>query len=206
LSDSYKTAARRSRAEIKIKRSRFIGTIEYTPSIESAGGFISEISKEFYDATHNCYAYRVGRGRDLAFKSADNGEPSGTAGRPILESIEKYELTDTTIVVTRYFGGTKLGTGGLGRAYRETALAAVDRAGIAIRYVTKRLKFIFAHHYTNIVLRTLSSDACTIVDSKYTDVGTVICDIRELSVEPIRQALMAATNARIAIEEVQRVA
>lgn len=202
MSDSYKTAARRSRAEIKIKRSRFIGTIEYTRSIESASGFVAEISKEFYDATHNCYAYRVGREQDIVFKSADNGEPSGTAGRPILESLEKYDLTDTTIVVTRYYGGIKLGTGGLGRAYRDAALAVVDSAGIVTRYVTKRLKFVFQHSFTNLVLRTLSSDACTIVDSKYTDVGTVICDIRELSVEPIRQALLAATNARIVIEEV----
>lgn len=187
--------------EIKIKRSRFIGTIDYTPTLENASGFVSEISKEFHDATHNCYAYKVGFGHELVFRSSDNGEPSGTAGRSILEALDKYDLIDTTIVVTRYYGGIKLGTGGLSRAYRDTALAVIECAGIMSRYITKRLKFVFEHQFTNVVLRTLSSDVCSIVESQFTDVGTVICDIRELSVDRIRQTLISATNARIEIQE-----
>jgi len=202
LSDSYKTTAKRSRTEIKIKRSRFIGTIDYTSALEYAKGFVSEISKEFHDATHNCYAYKVGFGRELVFKSADNGEPSGTAGRQILEALNKHDLIDTTIVVTRYYGGIKLGTGGLSRAYRDAALAVIDSASIVTKYITRRLKFVFEHQFTNVVLRTLSSDVCSIVESHYTDVGTVICEIRELSVEQIKQTLIAATNARIEIEDI----
>ena len=203
LLDSYKTIARSCRVETKIKRSRFIGTIRHTPSVEEAKKFIAAISKEFHDATHNCFAFRIGLGQSQTFRYSDNGEPSGTAGQPILESLDRFELVDTCLVVTRYFGGIKLGTGGLGRAYRGTALQAIEKAGIETRYLKERVRLIFHLQYTNIVLRTLSSKVCEIVDSQYTDIGTVECDIRLSSVERIKDALISATNGKIKIEALQ---
>jgi len=176
--------------------------VEYAPDLDAAKDFISRISREFHDATHNCYAYRIGLGSSQAFKYSDDGEPSGTAGRPILEVIDRHELMDVCVVVTRYFGGIKLGTGGLGRAYRDAALAAIEQAGIETKYLTKRLKFTFHLHFTNIVLRTLSSEVCNVVDSVYTDTGAITCDIRQSSVEKIRNTLIAASNGKIEIEEV----
>ncbi len=156
---------------------------------------------EFHDATHNCYAYRIGLGSTQAFKYSDDGEPSGTAGRPILEALDKFELVDTCIVVTRYFGGIKLGTGGLSRAYRDAALDVIGKAGFETRYQKSRVKLVFPLRFTNTVLRTLSSEVCDIVDSKYTDAGTIICDIRRSSVEKIKQTLVSATHGRIEIED-----
>lgn len=201
MSDSYRVAARYSRSEIKIKRSRFIGSIKYTPNVDDAKNFIESISKEFHDANHNCYAYRIGLDNEQVFKYSDDGEPSGTAGRPILESLDKFELVDTCVVVTRYFGGIKLGTGGLGRAYRDAAVRVIEDAGVATRHLVNRVKFVFHMQYTNVVLRTLSSEVCEIIDSTYTDVGTIVCDIRRSSVDTIKQLLVSTTNGRIEIED-----
>jgi uncharacterized YigZ family protein len=202
LSDSFRVAARYCRSEIKVRRSRFIATIQHAGSIDEAKEFVGAISKEFHDATHNCYAYRIGLGSDQVFKYSDDGEPSGTAGRPILEALDKFELVATCIVVTRYFGGTKLGTGGLSRAYRDAALDVIEKAGFETRYLKRRVKLVFHLRFTNKILRTLSSEVCDIVDSQYTDAGTVICDIRRSSVEKIKQTLISSTNGRIEIEDV----
>ena len=202
MSDSFRVAARYCRSEIKVKKSRFIGTIQHTDGVDEAKDFVRAVSKEFHDATHNCYAYRIGLGSTQVFKYSDDGEPSGTAGRPILEALDKFELVDTCIVVTRYFGGTKLGTGGLSRAYRDAALDVIDKAGIETRYQKSRVKLIFHLRFTNTVLRTLSSEVCDIVDSKYTDAGTITCDVRLSSVEKIKQTLVSATNGKIEIEDV----
>lgn len=201
MSDSYKTVARESRIEIKIKRSRFIGTVRYVASVESAREFIDSVSGEFHDATHNCWAYRIGLGQEQVFKYSDDGEPSGTAGKPILDAIDRYDLVDTCIVVTRYYGGIKLGTGGLSRAYRDTALAVVEEAGSKTLYLTERVRLTFHLQFTNIVLRTLSSEVCTTVDSEYSDVGKITCDIRRDSAEKIKSTLISQTNGRIEIEE-----
>jgi len=202
LSDSFRVVARYYRSEIKVKRSRFIGTIRRSGSVDEARDFVRAVSKEFHDATHNCFAYRIGLGFSQTFKYSDDGEPSGTAGRPILEALDRSELVDTCIVVTRYFGGIKLGTGGLSRAYRDAALDVIDRAGIETRYLKSRVKFTFHLRFTDAVLRTLSSEACEIVDSRYTDSGMVLCDIRRSMVERIKQTLIAATNGTIEIEDV----
>ncbi len=202
MSDSFRVAARYCRSEIKIKRSRFIATIQPTANVDEAKDIIQAVSKEFHDATHNCFAYRIGLGSDQVFKGSDDGEPSGTAGRPILEALDKFELVDSCIVVTRYFGGIKLGTGGLSRAYRDAALDVIDKAGFETRYQKSRVKLVFHLRFTNTVLRTLSSEVCDIVDSKYTDAGTIICDIRRSSVEKIKQTLVSATNGRIEIEDI----
>jgi len=202
LSDSYKTIARENRIEIKVKRSRFIGTVRYVSTLEAAREFIDSVSAEYHDATHNCWAYRIGIGQNQIFKYNDDGEPSGTAGKPILDAVDRHELVDTCIVVTRYFGGIKLGTGGLSRAYRDAAISVVENGGIKTRYITERLKFTFHLQFTNVVLRTLSSEVCTTVDSEYSDVGRITCDIRRDSVEKISDTLISQTNGRIEIEKV----
>jgi uncharacterized YigZ family protein len=201
LSDSFRVVARYCRSEIKVKRSRFIGTVQYAGSIDEARNLVRAVSKEFHDATHNCYAYRIGLGSEQVFKYSDDGEPSGTAGRPILEALDKFELVDTCIVVTRYFGGIKLGTGGLSRAYRNAALDVLYKAGFETRFLKSRVRLVFHLRFTNTVLRRLSSEVCDIVDSKYTDSGTIICDIRRSSVEKIKQTLVSATNGKIEIED-----
>lgn len=124
----YKTIKNRARAELIEKKSRFIATVMPTTHEEEALALISELRKEFYDASHNVYAYIVsGSG---AARYSDDGEPGGTAGLPVMEVLKKEGLTDVTVIVTRYFGGTLLGAGGLIRAYSKSAKMGLSAGGI----------------------------------------------------------------------------
>ncbi len=126
----YTTIAREARAEQIFKRSRFIGSCVKIESEEAARAAIAGIQKEFWDASHNCFAFIAGEGSEI-LRSSDAGEPSGTAGQPILDAIRGKGLTNTLVVVTRYFGGTLLGRGGLVQAYSKTAALALSEAGTA---------------------------------------------------------------------------
>ena len=123
----YRTLRREASKEIVIKKSRFIGYGKPVESEAEAAAFIEAIKKKHWDATHNCSAYVIGE-RDEIQKQSDDGEPSGTAGKPILEVIKAQGLKNTVIVVTRYFGGIMLGAGGLIRAYTDGAVAAIEAA------------------------------------------------------------------------------
>lgn len=129
---SYKTVKGYGEETVIIKKSRFIGYAMPAETEEEAVRFIETIQKKHWDATHNCYAYQIGP-HDEIQKSNDDGEPSGTAGKPILEVIRKEGLKNVAVVVTRYFGGIMLGAGGLVRAYGQTAGAGLRAAGIVTR-------------------------------------------------------------------------
>lgn len=131
MADAYPIPAERHRAELVVDRSRFIATVEHTPSVEAARAFIAAMRREFSDARHNVYAFAVGHGASITHGMSDDGEPAGTAGRPALAVVRGSGLGDVCVVVTRYFGGAKLGTGGLVRAYTQATqhvLAEVPRA------------------------------------------------------------------------------
>lgn len=123
----YSTVKDYGNSEIVIKKSRFIGHSRPVETEEEAVAFIEELKKKYWDATHNCSAYRIGE-RDQFQKALDDGEPSGTAGKPILEVIKHREMKNIVVVVTRYFGGIMLGAGGLVRAYTDGAVAGIDAA------------------------------------------------------------------------------
>ncbi|MBD1372185.1 YigZ family protein [Hazenella sp. IB182357] len=124
---SYFTIGSSCETEIVIQKSRFICHAKPAQTESEAQAFIKEISKKYWDAAHNCYAYRI---TDLIQKASDDGEPSGTAGRPMLDVCAHKQLQFTTVVITRYFGGIKLGTGGLVRAYSHGTSAVLEKAGI----------------------------------------------------------------------------
>ncbi|RED36521.1 YigZ family protein [Paenibacillus sp. VMFN-D1] len=138
--DRYRTVRGAGSKEIVIKKSRFIGHVKPVDSEDDANAFIEEIKKVHWNATHNCSAYMIGE-RDEIQKQSDDGEPSGTAGKPILEVIRNQGLKNVAIVVTRYFGGIMLGAGGLIRAYTDGAVAAIE-AGEAITRVLHREIFV----------------------------------------------------------------
>ncbi|UOQ85160.1 YigZ family protein [Gracilibacillus salinarum] len=137
--NQYYTVKQEGIDEQSIQKSRFIGYVKRVESEEDAQQFIQSIKKKHADATHNCSAYMIGE-HDQIQKANDDGEPSGTAGVPILEVLKKRELKDTAIVITRYFGGIKLGAGGLIRAYASTTTLAINTTGIVER---KRMKQFF---------------------------------------------------------------
>ncbi|MCT1578042.1 YigZ family protein [Oceanobacillus kimchii] len=130
--NTYYTVKQQGMDEITIQKSRFIGYVKRVETEEEAQEFIQEIKKKHYNATHNCSAYMIGE-NDHIQKANDDGEPSGTAGVPILEVLKKKGLKDTAVVVTRYFGGIKLGAGGLIRAYGSTTSQAIKTTGIVKR-------------------------------------------------------------------------
>ncbi|MCQ6559104.1 YigZ family protein [Paenibacillus mendelii] len=136
--DKYKTLRKQASKEIVIKKSRFIGYGKPVESEEEAIAFIEEIKKQNWNATHNCSAYIVGE-RDEYQKQSDDGEPSGTAGKPILEVLKHQGLKNVVIVVTRYFGGIMLGAGGLIRAYTDGAVAAIEAAEAIVKVLHREV-------------------------------------------------------------------
>ncbi|QHA93396.1 YigZ family protein [Bacillus sp. N1-1] len=135
---SYYTVKNEGENEIVIQKSRFIAHVKRTPTEEEAQAFIQSIKKRHASATHNCSAYLIGE-QDLVQKANDDGEPSGTAGVPMLEVLKKRKLKDTTVVVTRYFGGIKLGAGGLIRAYGQSVSEGLNATGIVERKLMTKI-------------------------------------------------------------------
>lgn len=139
MSINYKTVQDFGKAEFEINRSRFIAFVQRVSTEEAAIEFIKKIRKEYWDARHNCSAYIIGE-RGMLQKADDDGEPSGTAGKPILEVIKNHDLKDVVIVVTRYFGGIKLGASGLIRAYNKAATLGIESSIIIEKILFRRLE------------------------------------------------------------------
>lgn len=156
-------------AEITEKKSRFIGELREAKSEEAALSFVEEVRKAHYDARHHCFAYIIGTDGKL-LRAADDGEPQGTAGRPILDAMQGADLRFAALVVTRYFGGTLLGTGGLSRAYAAAAQAAIEAAVI----IEKRPGWSgsIRADYTDVgkLTHLLSELSIPVLDTEYTDV------------------------------------
>ncbi|GGM35530.1 YigZ family protein [Paraliobacillus quinghaiensis] len=142
--ERYYTVELEGEDEVVIQKSRFIGHVRRVESEEAAQAFIQEIKKIHHSASHNCSAYMIGEHNEIQ-KANDDGEPSGTAGVPILEVLKKRDLKDTAIVITRYFGGTKLGAGGLIRAYSSTTSQAIDTTGVVERILMQVVQITVAY-------------------------------------------------------------
>jgi uncharacterized YigZ family protein len=176
VSQSFTTIAESVRAELKVRGSRFIGTAIPVRSKEEATAELARIQKEFWDATHNCYAYRLAPD-GLQYRFADDGEPSGSAGKPILFVIQQRELADVMVVVTRYFGGTKLGVGGLARAYGETAGAALDLATPVLKFPTDMAR-IFTTYEDMRAVRALVDRYAVRFEEEFLDAVVYTMEIR----------------------------
>lgn len=198
--DNYFTIAACVQAEIKIERSRFIGTALPVSSKTAAEEEYHLLQKKYYDATHNCFAYVTGKNLDNVFRFSDDGEPSGTAGKQIYETIQSRKLTDILVVVTRYFGGVKLGTGGLGRAYREAANAALDQAKVVEYFLMQTCKLIFAHEQVSAVMRVMSDFNLKPIETHYGEQVELIATIRLGLFEQFRLAVIDRTHGKAIVE------
>lgn len=171
------TILRDYRNEIVIEKSRFICSLKKVQSEEEAQEFIKAVKKEFWDATHNCSAYLVD---DLAQRSSDDGEPSGTAGIPMLEVLRKNNLTGTAAVVTRYFGGIKLGAGGLVRAYSGSVAGAIKECGLAEKILMSRFSFVYDVNSVGKILNILYQQSLfEIADVEYNMWAKIILLMRD---------------------------
>mgnify|MGYP003606423988 FL=1 len=175
--------------EIEINKSRFIAYVNRVVTEEEALAFIETIRKRHWDATHNCSAYVIGD-NDQHQKSSDDGEPSGTAGKPILEIIKKMSLKDTVVVVTRYFGGIKLGAGGLVRAYGKSAVAGLEAAGIIERQLHTLLAVQIEYSLLGTVENNLRNHHFLIADKQF-DAAVTVFALAPSGQEAVLEAKLA---------------
>lgn len=171
---SFQTLAAFGCQEIVIRKSRFIGYAKPVESEAEAIAFIDEIKRKHRDATHNCSAYAVGE-RNEWQKASDDGEPSGTAGKPILEVIKNRGLRNTAVVVTRYFGGIMLGAGGLVRAYTDGAVAGIDAAGVVVKVLRTDVTVEIDYTWYGKLENVLRDRGVIVRDTAFTDVVRVSC-------------------------------
>lgn len=177
-SDSYKTLKGEARSVYKEKGSKFLCYAYHVTDEEAIKDILGVLRKKYYDATHHCYAWRLGP-QGGSFRANDDGEPSGTAGRPILGQIQSRELTDTLVVVVRYFGGTKLGVSGLVTAYKESAAQVLDEAEIETLTVNAGFEVKFGFETMNDFMRVIKEMKPDILSQQFDNVCTVRMRIRQ---------------------------
>jgi uncharacterized YigZ family protein len=199
--EEYLAVIEAGQGEITEKKSRFIGYVAAVEAEEEATAFVEKIKKKHYDARHNCYAYSIGTGTQPLLRFSDDGEPQGTAGKPILEVIQGSGVRNICIVVTRYFGGTLLGTGGLVRAYTDAA-----KAGLEASIIRKKRQLIEAElrmDYTELgkLQYMIANTDAEIIDTIYTDKVLLKVRIYAPVYESFVQQVMEATAAKVAVNQ-----
>ncbi len=198
--ESIKIITSDGSGEIVEKKSRFIANVFSVESVTDAEARIAEISKKYWDARHNCYAYVIGENGEQT-KCSDNGEPSGTAGKPILEVINGAGITNVLIVVTRYFGGVLLGTGGLVRAYTQAAHAGLAGSGAGEPVYSQKLTITVDYNRVNTMQYFLGQKDIRIQDSRYAaDVEFDIC-VKESDVAGVMDEIVSKCDGQVLIEE-----
>ena len=192
--DFYLTIQQRERAYIKVRGSEFIATAIPVASKEQAQKELEGLRSEFWDATHNCFAYRIGKS-GLEFRTSDDGEPTGSAGKPILFVLNKYDVSDILMVVTRYYGGTKLGIGGLARAYSEAAGMVLESCVKIPIYSSKDIRVMCIYEDVAIIRRIIEAYAIN-SDSEYRDAVEFIARIPESQCDAFIQEVISSTAGR----------
>ena len=196
----YPVPAAQAEVELRFKNSRFIGTAGMAETVEEARAFIGEVRRRFADASHHVYAFAVGYGGTVTHGMSDNGEPSGTAGRPALAVVRGADLGDVVVVISRYFGGTKLGTGGLVKAYTETAqavLAATVRQE-KIHAVRFRVKMGYPAYAP--CKKIIEEQGATVEEEEFGGAVELKGSIPDERLEELRKALQEATSGKVIAE------
>jgi uncharacterized YigZ family protein len=188
-------------AEIPIKKSRFIANVAPARTDEEAWAFIAQIREEHKEATHNCFAFKAGANQRLS----DDGEPSGTAGRPIFDVIDKQGLSDTVVVVTRYFGGILLGAGGLVRAYSQAAVAGVEAAGIATAVVAADLRISLDYALVGKVQYLLEQRNALTLNTDFGQNVVIDCRLLASEADGLEAAVAEASAGRVKVERLREV-
>ena len=190
MEDQYHTISENSVGEgyYTEKRSKFLAFAHHVETVEEVKSIVSAYRKQYYDARHCCYAYMLGP-EQKAFRANDDGEPSSTAGKPILGQINSAGLTDILIVVVRYYGGVNLGTGGLIVAYRTAAVDAIANATIEVRQVEETIKYDFTYPMMNDVMRIVKEMQPQVVDQQFDNACSITLRIRKREAEQLRSRL-----------------
>lgn len=196
MSDVFKTVETSAEGYITEKKSKFISHIFPVKTAEEAKEIVDNYRKKYYDARHVCWAYMLGENRD-EYRANDDGEPSGTAGRPILGQINSAELTDVLVIVIRYFGGTLLGTSGLIKAYKEAAEDAINNAQIVEKTIDEKFTIHFEYLILNDVMRVLKHFENASWKQDFTETCTMHISIRQSEFEQLYHALLQIYGVKI---------
>lgn len=194
--DTYKTIAALAESVYTEKRSKFIAIALPVRTLAEIKAYLDEYQKKYYDARHVCYAYMLGAERK-EFRANDNGEPSGTAGKPILGQINSNELTDILVIVVRYFGGIKLGTSGLIVAYKTAAAQALSEAQIIEKTVDEQVTVVFEYPFMNDIMRIVKEESPEILNQSYDMDCVMTLRIRKSQMPRLRMRLEKVETARI---------
>ena len=201
MTDSYTTITDIAEGTYSELRSKFLAFAIPVRTADEALDWVAQYQKEYFDARHVCWAYRLGAdGQE--YRSNDNGEPSGTAGKPILGQLVSHDLSDVLVVVVRYFGGVKLGTSGLIVAYRTAASEALAAANKIERLVEQEMKLTFTYDHMNLVMRMVKDLSPRIISQDYTDNGSVMMrlSIRLSYVDRVRSYFIVNGQSVVRIE------
>ena len=193
----YRTLRDVGTARLVIKKSVFIGYASPARTEEEARAFIEKIRAYHSDANHNVSAYVINDGRNFAVRYDDDGEPKGSAGKPVLKVIQNKGLSNVVVVVTRYFGGIKLGYGGLVKAYSETASLAIENAGIVEVYETERFQVTFPYSLFHTVKEAIEKAGARVVGENYSDNVTFTVETRKGEAEGLMELLKERTKGRL---------
>ena len=188
MTDEFKTIKNTSEGFYSEKRSKFLAFAHHVETLDEIKELLAQYRKKYYDARHVCYAYMLGAARE-DFRANDDGEPSSTAGKPILGQINSNELTDILIVVVRYYGGVNLGTSGLIVAYREAAADAIAHAEVETRQVEEHITYDFPYVMMNDVMRIVKEMQPRIVSQTYNNTCRIVLAIRQSEAAQLRQRL-----------------
>ena len=188
MTDEFKTVKATGEGYYTEKRSKFLAFAHHVETIDEIKDLLAQYRKKYYDARHVCYAYMLGPER-LDFRANDDGEPSSTAGKPILGQINSAELTDILIVVVRYYGGVNLGTSGLIVAYREAAADAIAHCEIEMRQVEEQIRYSFSYPQMNDVMRIVKEMNPRIVSQTFDNTCEIVLSIRQSEAEQLRSKL-----------------
>ncbi|MBN2614956.1 MAG: YigZ family protein [Bacteroidales bacterium] len=181
----YKTIIEPSEGLYKEKGSKFIAHVFHVESEEEIKDSLNQIKKLYYNARHHCYAYRLNPENEQ-FRSNDDGEPSGTAGKPILNQILSYELFDVLVVVVRYFGGTKLGVSGLIRAYKSATIDALEQTEVIQKTITRKVNVRFEYVLLNDVMRIIKEEDLTILKQQFDNTCFMLLEVQKNREEIIK--------------------
>lgn len=194
--DHYWTLADHVEHRLKVERSEFLGIAFHSAAEDEFATALRDIEKRHFDATHHCWAYRLFGSGEARQRSSDAGEPSGTAGKPILMAIEGAGLYDAAVVVVRWFGGVKLGTGGLARAYRDTAMETLRLGKIEDRYLYERIGVVVPFAALSTAYRLVDPPAVILAAERFGETNEFEFDVRRSRADDFRRAL---TEKRLAI-------
>jgi uncharacterized YigZ family protein len=196
MTDEYRTIEAGISCSTRVEFSRFLAEAIPVDSREAAELSILEIRQRYHDANHHCFAYRIGSDGAVV-RFSDDGEPGGTAGKSILGMIDKRKLTNILVVVTRYFGGIKLGTGGLSRAYAESAESVLKLALEVVRFEKSKFNISFAHELTGRVMRIVSKYEAEICDRYYDEEVSLNLVVRKSILPKLLEDLVSSTGGKV---------